>query len=491
MAEEGEEVLVDVVDRKRDFYGASAELFQTRDEEVLCESGAGTGKSFAAMCYADWIARNYPGARIVFCRQTRQSMNETVLVDWEEQVLWPGHPAMGTATSRPTRQRYRYPNGSTVVLFGLDNVTRIMSGQYDIAIFFEATEGTLKDWEYLSTRLRNGKVPWAQLIADVNPTTDKHWLNQRAKDGKMRRLLFRHEDNPRWFDHEKNRWTEEGIKYMARLDRLTGARRKRLLLHQWVPEEGLFYPSYNARTHLIERGDLPKMRWHFGGMDFGFTKPGCIELFGVDSEDYVYRVAEVYKTAKTINWWAEILAELHAKYEIRAIACDSHRPDDIEVLNRRISSRGGDPICVKADKARATGFEMVRNALAPDGYGIPRVRFVKDAVLYGLETDEFGDKATVTGLEDEIESYTFATDTEGSEKDDPDDKCEDHALDALRYAMMWKFGKTDFDPATKPRFKPGSLGAILGHAELMERSRDRWLADFEGEGDEEYDLQPI
>jgi len=43
-------------------------------------------------------------------------------------------------------QSYTYPNGSTIVLGGLDKESRIMSTQYDVIYVQEAIELTEAEW---------------------------------------------------------------------------------------------------------------------------------------------------------------------------------------------------------------------------------------------------------------------------------------------------------------------------------------------------------
>src|SRR5207244_1608438 len=97
-------------------------------------------------------------------------------------------------------------------------------------------------------------VPWAgQLLADCNPAGPKHWLRQRCLAGLTTMYESRHEDNPMLFRVPSTEyrvpstdanldtrysvlgtqdlvgdWTEAGRAYIGKLDRLTGARLKRL-----------------------------------------------------------------------------------------------------------------------------------------------------------------------------------------------------------------------------------------------------------------------
>ena len=101
---------------------------------------------------------------------------------------------------------------------GLDKPSRLMSSEYDLAYVAEATELHEDDWESLTTRLRNGVMPYQQVIADCNPDAPTHWLWLRGQRGVLSLLHSRHEDNPTlWRSGE---WTEAGLVYLARLDQL-------------------------------------------------------------------------------------------------------------------------------------------------------------------------------------------------------------------------------------------------------------------------------
>jgi phage terminase large subunit len=151
---------------------------------------------------------NYAGARGLIVRKTRASMTESVLVTFESHVATAGCTL--TNQQRRTRTAYDYVNGSSLVVGGMDNPDRLMSTEYDIIAVFEATELTEDDWEKLTTRLRNGKAPYQQIIADCNPAAPSHWLKRRADRGQMAVFPSTHKDNPRLWDGKG--WTKEGVR---------------------------------------------------------------------------------------------------------------------------------------------------------------------------------------------------------------------------------------------------------------------------------------
>jgi hypothetical protein len=254
-------------------------------------------------------ALKYPGMRALIVRKTRESMTESALVTYEEKVLPPGSP-IAAGAKRNCRQVYDYPNGSTVVVGGLqaagkDQTAKIMSTEYDMVAAFESTELTEDDWEKLLTRLRNGVMPYQQAVADCNPGPPTHWLNQRANKGQMTRLLSRHKDNPVLFDMKAGQWTERGGKYIATLGRMTGARLLRLLDGKWAASEGSVYPGYDAATHVIDRFDVPPYWRRIRAIDFGYTNPFCCQWWAIDGDGRMILYRELYGTKRIVSDWAE------------------------------------------------------------------------------------------------------------------------------------------------------------------------------------------
>jgi len=442
--------------------GAARDLFYARDPEVLIEGPAGTGKTRGVLEYANWICETYANARVLFVRKTRSSLTESVLVTWEDKVLWSGHPAITGEASRETRRSYTYPNGAHIVVGGMDRASRIMSTEWDLVCVFEANEITESEWEALLSRLRNHRLPWQQAIADTNPDSEFHWLNQRANAGKIRRLLSRHKDNPTV--------TPE---YLARLESLSGVRRERLYVGKWVSAEGQIWAEWDAERHLIDAKDVPHMKWYFGAIDWGFRNPGVLQIWGVDNDDNLYRVAEVYKAGKQIDWWAERVSEFHEEYTLARVICDSAEPRSIEMMNDRLGvlrGRSTFRIARKADKDVIAGLDQVRSGLSDSKDGKPRLYLVRDALRFGRDP-EMLEQSRPTCTEEEVSSYVWMQAVDGRPiKERPDPTCADHGCDAMRYATMFAWGKDLTPEDTRPKYEPDTLGSVLKHNEVLAES---------------------
>jgi phage terminase large subunit len=415
--------------------GAARELWKNKDPEILIEGPAGTGKSRGALEKAHLIAMKYPGCRILLVRKTRESLSETVLVTYEEKVVQADFPAL-YGPQRNFRQSYKYPNGSIIVVGGLDKSTRIMSSDYDIIILFEGTEASEEDFENLTTRLRNGMVPYQQIIVDCNPTYPSHWLNKRASRREvMTRLRSRHQDNPILYNVDGTP-TAFGANYIARLSRLTGARKSRLLKGLWAAAEGSVYPDFSEDIHsgtpLIKyRADVPASWRRIRVIDFGFINPFVCQWWAIDEDKRMYLYREIYFSRRLVADHAETIQLLSAGEEIEATICD-HDAEDRATLER-----AGIPT-QPAFKAIEPGIEAVRGRLLVQEDGRPRIFFLPDALH---ETDpELVAESLPTKTTAEFDGYSYPQKKEGkTPKEVPEDR-DNHGMDTMRYGVAYVDG---------------------------------------------------
>lgn len=418
--------------------GDIRQLFESRDEELLVEGPAGTGKSYGCLWKLHLAAMKYPGMRALLLRKTLVSLTASALVTFTQRVLASGKfrvEFFGGSKLEPAQ--FRYANGSRIVVGGLDKPTKIMSSEYDLAYINEAVEVTEEDYESVSSRLRYGVMPYQQLIADCNPDTPTHWLNQRANAGKTKRILTRHEDNPVLFDPARREWTKRGSEYIARLDRLTGVRFKRLRLGLWVAAEGQVYEGFDPAMHVIDRFEIPLLWPRYWSIDFGHTNPFVWQAYAVDPDGRAYLYREIYMSGR--------LVEDHA-LQVRALTASEPRPRwvvaDHDAEGRATFERYAGVETVAAYKAVQEGIQAVAGRLRPAADGKPRLFILRDSLV---ERDvERAEKASPTCTEEEFPGYTWDTNNNRKRGEEPV-KENDHGMDAQRYfiAALDQVGQED------------------------------------------------
>jgi phage terminase large subunit len=421
-------------------YGAIRRALHSRARELVVSGPAGTGKSRGCLEKLFLAAEKYAGMRGLIVRKTRVSLTESGLVTWEQKVVPEAHPAL-LGAGRAQRQSYVFGNGSVVVVGGLDRVEKLMSTEYDLIFVQEAREATEHDWEQLTTRLRNGVMPYQQILADTNPDAPSHWIKQRANRGALELLESRHEDNP-----------TVTPAYLATLDALTGVRLKRLRYGLWVAAENLVYADWDPAVHLVDRFGIPDDWPRYRSIDFGFTNPFCCQWWATDPDGRLYRYRELYGTRRTVRAWAHAIAEQSRGERIVATVTDhdtearleleahvTHAAEQCEEATRREapSRPTGPRFTVPAQKDVTLGIEKVAGRLARAGDGEPRLFLLRDSLVERDPLLDAEKKPCCT--EEELDAYVWdkaQSQRYGEVLLEQPLKRDDHGCDSMRYAVM-------------------------------------------------------
>lgn len=395
-----------------------------QDEEILLVGAAGTGKTLAILKKLNDIAWTYPGARIGIVRKVRADLAQTTLVTFERDILGLNNPIC-RGVLRENRMSYRYPNGSEIVIGGMDRPGKVLSGEYHIFYVAEAVELSENDWEFLLMRLgRDGVVPFSQLIADTNPSHPEHWLKKRCDAGRCNLLNTFHKDNPAYWDERLGDWTAAGRSYvLGKLERLTGIRRARFLEGKWVIADGVVYEDWRESVHVIDRFDIPADWRRFRVVDFGYTHAFVCQWWAEDPDGRLYRYREIYKTRRLVEDHAEDIKRLSDGESIAFTVAD-HDAEGRATLERR----GIRTVAAKKDVL--TGIQAVQSRLRVQEDGKPRIFFLRDSLVErDLELEE--DKLPMC-TEQEFPAYVWSN---KATKEQPV-KEGDHGLDCTRYGVM-------------------------------------------------------
>jgi phage terminase large subunit-like protein len=229
---------------------------------------------------------------------------------------------------------------------------------------------TVTDWEMAASRLRHGVMPYQQLIADCNPAGPNHWLKRRCDDGKTLMLISRHEDNPWLYDIRRGDWTPHGRAYLARLEQLTGVRRKRLLLGEWAAEvEGALWnldqieefrvPAFPAgveRVRVVVAVDPPGSH---DGAECG------IVVVARGSDGHLYILDDLSRRGTPLEW-ATAAVGAYDKYEADAVVIEVNQGGEMATETLRRVRRNLPVRPVRATRGKIVRAEPV-SALAAQG----------------------------------------------------------------------------------------------------------------------------
>ena len=408
--------------------GSARDILSLQVPELLLSGPAGTGKSRALLEKVHLACLRHPGLRALMVRKTRRSLTESGMVTYWTKVV---HPADGIVW-RSSEQQYQYRNGSILAVGGLDKAQKIMSSEWELVNVQEATELAENDCEAITTRLRNGKNTYQQILGDCNPDAPTHWLKQRAVAGRVLMLESRHEDNPVLFD-ERGVMTAEGERYLAVLDSLTGVRLARLRYGIWSAAEGTVYEdSWDRARNVVNAFPIPPEWPRYLAIDFGFTHPFVCLWAAQDPDGRLIVYRQIYKTKTLVEDHAREIKRVsrwgtsNGDPLPRAIICD-HDAEDRATLEKHLVL-----MTIPAQKNVSAGIQAVASRLRNAGDGKPRVMIVRDCVV---ERDrDLLDRKKPTCVEDEPDGYVWDT-RQGMRRGEQPVKEEDDGMDALRYLI--------------------------------------------------------
>lgn len=429
--------------------GASAALFTCTDREVVTEGRAGTSKTTGALVKLLYEAKRYPGMRVLLCRQTRESMTDSTLVTFE-RLVGESHPEV-LRVKREQRHIYRL-FGSEFVCGGLDKPKKLFSTEWDRVYVNEAVEISEDAWELFGRSMRHNKTPYHQRIADVNPDAPGHWINKRAhpcedrlrhigsredynrlqaynhgpqidkstgKPARMRRLVSVHQDNPAYFDTINWRLTPAGVDYVGgELEAFSGFRRQRMLEGLWVAAEGVVYPEFDDRKHVVQPFGIPEDWPIYVGIDPGYDCPACILWIAVAPNGTHYVFDEIYQGGQAVSVHCKNIHARNAGRTVRRYLAD---PQD--AFKKTMQS----PKSI-AQQARECGLIFTRWPRSDD------VDAMVNAVRERLLQVRIKVFSTCTQTINEFQSWRFARNAKGEplRGDEQYEKGNDHAMDVIK-----------------------------------------------------------
>lgn len=437
--------LEEVVIPPPELRGGNLELGRCTDIEVCLDGPAGSGKTVGALFKIHALLLMYPGAKALVARKTNTALAGSAIATYREMVdPREGIRYFGGNKIKPAA--FEYPNGSILIVNGLDKPEKVRSWEFDIAYINEATECNVEDIEFVRSRLRHGKLPYHQLIMDCNPDAPTHWLNQRMEEGITTRLISRHEDNPRYFDAATNEWTKEGREYIfGVLEGLTGVRYARYRLGLWAAASGTVYEdAYDRARNVIARAPIPREWARYLAIDFGYTNPFACLWAARDPDGRLIIYRQIYMTRRLVedhakdiaiaSGWFHLLPKDHPRYKDKPAADADPLPREIicdhDAEGRATLEKHLRMTTTRAHKAIREGIQIMAARLRPAGDGKPRLLIMRNSLV---ERDpELAKAKQPLCMEDEFNSYVWDTRQGKSKGEEPMDES-NHSLDAGRY----------------------------------------------------------
>ncbi|MFF5568084.1 PBSX family phage terminase large subunit [Streptomyces sp. NPDC012623] len=271
-----------------------------------------------------------------------------------------------------------------------------------------ADEVTLLPAAFFRQLLARLSVTGAKLIGTTNPDSPRHWLRtdylDRAGELDLAEFHFRLADNPSLSEA-----------YVASLAKeFTGLWRRRMILGEWVVAEGAIYDAYDEQQHVVD--ELPPMRRHWAGIDYGTSNPFSALLLGAGDDDRLYVISEWRHDARAAH--RQMTDAAYSRAVRRWLAEQQVEPEWTFI----------DPSAASfSTQLWADGHPGVTRAVNDVLDGIRSVSVALDSGLLRIHR-------SCAGLLAELPNYVWSEEAAALGEDKPVKK-DDHSVDALRYVI--------------------------------------------------------
>jgi len=156
-------------------------LLFCRKRYLVLKGGGGSGKSHFAADKVLWRSIGEAGHRQLVVRKVGKDLRDSCF-SLLRSHLGEHYPDLDVKVN-VTNMTFTFPNGSEILLRGLDNVERLKSIHHITSVWIEeATELEERDLSQLDIRLRDPSPYYKQTIITFNPVSATHWLKARFFD---------------------------------------------------------------------------------------------------------------------------------------------------------------------------------------------------------------------------------------------------------------------------------------------------------------------
>ena len=346
---------------------------------IINQGGSRSSKTYSLCQLIIVYCLQNPNKVVSIVRKTFPALRATVMRDFFEVLK---DLNLYEKTSHNMSENiYRFPNGSLVEFFSVDDEQKVRGRKRDLGWCNEANELWFEDFQQLNMRTE------FKMIFDYNPSDSSSWLYELPKDESVL-IKSTYKDNPFLPESIKRQ-----IEDLARTD-------EALYQIYALGEKAISKTNiFNTWTFIMRRPE--RFKNYVYGLDFGYNHPTALmRVYWCDGDIYIEPV--IYESYLTPSELIERFKQLNIEQTVDILA-DYSRPEIIAEMQN-------------------AGFN-VNNANKNVKSGINAVKTFK---VWCQQDDN---------LKKEYENYKWKK--VGDNITDEPVKLYDDAMDAVRYAVMY------------------------------------------------------
>lgn len=381
----------------------------------VCSGSIRSGKTIVTLVrWLHFVGGAPRGGELVMFGRTRDAV-------WRNCIMPLQNPTLFGELSSQVVGNYGAPTvsimGRRVHVLGASDskAEKVIRGMTVAGAYFD--EITVAAEELFTQLLGRMSVEGAKLFGSTNPDNPAHWLKQK--------FLDRVDDLPDWKHWHFTLMDNPSLsaEYIASISaEFTGLWYRRFILGEWVAAEGAIFPMFDPQQHIVKWDDLPRMEKIMAlGVDYGTTNPSAAIVVGLGVDGNLYALDEWSYSGRERN---NPLTDAQLADRLEDFQATDHAPDDPRNPDVFIL----DPSAASFRTELALRGQPVVNADNDVSYGIQTL-----ASLFGEQRLYVSTRCT--RLINEIPGYSWDDKATEEGKDKPV-QLNDHAIDALRYAVV-------------------------------------------------------
>ena len=398
------------------------QFFASRARYTAYGGARGGGKSWALRRKLIGLCLRYPGIRCLLIRRSYAELKSNhvrpLLSEYGELLSY-----------RESEKCLFLPNGSTIALGycgSTRDCLRYQGQEYDIIAIDEATQLSEHQFSIFKACLRGVSDVPRRMYLTCNPGGVGHaWVKRLFIDRDYRAdespddyrfIPAQVYDNPALMQADPD--------YVRQLESLPPKLRDAWLLGRWDVFEGQFLPEFRPEVHVLEARQIPYPLRIFAAMDYGLDMLAAL-LLGADGNGNLYVLHEVCVPDKTLRDAAALVSSLcqgsHAEYVVASPDLWNRRQDTGKSGFEIMQAVPGMPPMCPADDRRIPGWRILREYLN-ESDSSPSLRISSSC------------KTLIDSLP------ALLCDSTRPEDASSEPHAVTHAPEALRYAVMSRFG---------------------------------------------------
>ena len=304
--------------------------------ETLFGGAAGGGKSYGQLVDGLLYALKYKKSKQIIFRSTFADLEKSLI-----RVSLDIYP-LSIADYNSSKHTWKFNNGS-IIDFGYiqyeKDVYQYQSAEYDVIRFDELTHFTEFMYTYMISRCRGANPYPKRIKSSTNPGGVGHsWVKERFIDiGEPNTIhtckLETGEEVTRIFIPslvtDNKFMLEYDPDYIKRLDALPEKERKALKYGDWDIYDGMFFPEFKRRIHVIKPFQIPEHWNRYIAMDYGLDMFAVL-FIAIDTKGKAYVYNEIHKSNLIVSEARQTLKSIMRHYKYKYI----YAPPDLWNRNR-------------------------------------------------------------------------------------------------------------------------------------------------------------